>query len=51
MAVNLSHIPDVALDTRSGQLIEAYLKTWCVLTKRTDEPLTAPMVRVRSIGV
>ena len=34
MAVNLSHIPDVALDTRSGQLIEAYLKTWRRVTNR-----------------
>ena len=29
MAVDfLSQIPDIELDTRSGQLIEAYLKTW-----------------------
>ena len=34
MAVDLSHIPDVALDTRSGQLIEAYLKTWRRVTSR-----------------
>ena len=34
MAVDLSHIPDVALDTRSGQLIEAYLKTWRRVTNR-----------------
>jgi len=28
MASDLSHLPDIQLDTRSGQLAEAYIKTW-----------------------
>lgn len=59
MPVDLSHIPDIELDTRSGQLIEAYLNTWqrvvhqptamveflCHLHIRTVLGLDAPLDR------